>query len=44
MNTLFQPVIQAKPFLKWAGGKTQLLTSIESKLPNDLKVGWTARC
>lgn len=25
----------ARPFLKWAGGKTQLLSSIESNLPKD---------
>ena len=29
--------LQAKPFLKWAGGKTQLLSDIEKALPNDLK-------
>lgn len=27
----------AKPFLKWAGGKTQLLSDIESNLPEDIK-------
>ena len=29
----------AKPFLKWAGGKTQLLNAIEKKIPSDLKDG-----
>ena len=29
--------LQAKPFLKWAGGKTQLLTDIEKALPKNLK-------
>lgn len=28
---------QAKPFLKWAGGKGQLLTQLDLHLPNDLK-------
>jgi len=29
----------AKPFLKWAGGKGQLLTEIERRLPQGLKTG-----
>ena len=31
--------MDAKPFLKWAGGKTQILRQIEENLPNDLKEG-----
>ena len=29
----------AKPFLKWAGGKTQLLDEISARLPDGLKTG-----
>lgn len=32
-------IIQAKPVLKWAGGKSQLLTQINSHLPTKLKIG-----
>ena len=32
---------KAKPFIKWAGGKTNLLGSIESKLPYDRDASFT---
>ncbi len=28
---------KAKPFIKWVGGKSQLIDSIESTLPKDFK-------
>jgi DNA adenine methylase len=30
---------KAKPFLKWAGGKTQLLDEIDARLPEELRTG-----
>jgi len=29
--------LKAKPFLKWAGGKTQLLVELEERIPNKIK-------
>lgn len=29
----------ARPFLKWAGGKSQLLSTIEKRIPKQLKIG-----
>ncbi|XRP96615.1 DNA adenine methylase [Methanocaldococcus sp. 16A] len=31
--------MEVKPFLKWAGGKTQILKQIDENLPNELKEG-----
>jgi len=39
--TLTEKLIAAKPFLKWAGGKNQLLDEIERRLPNELRTGET---
>jgi DNA adenine methylase len=32
-------VPSARPFLKWAGGKTQLLGEFNKRLPEELKTG-----
>lgn len=31
--------VKAKPFIKWAGGKTQLLPLFQNYYPNELKIG-----
>lgn len=39
----FRMAIQAKPFLKWAGGKSQLLSQFENFYPTELKQGKVER-
>lgn len=31
----FDGMIQARPFIKWVGGKTQLLDEVNKSLPRD---------
>lgn len=39
MTRQAKPVPDARPFLKWAGGKTQLLQQFSRRFPPDLKMG-----
>lgn len=39
MSVTAEKSLLAKPFLKWAGGKTQLLKEIECRFPKGLKTG-----
>ena len=39
MPILAEKTLKPKPFLKWAGGKTQLLDEIERRMPNGLSTG-----
>jgi DNA adenine methylase len=39
MTKLLKTVSHAGPFLKWAGGKTQLLRQLSKRLPNEMKKG-----
>lgn len=37
INLYNKPIIKAEPFLKWVGGKRQLIPEIEDKLPLKIK-------
>lgn len=37
MDVLFSETMYAKPFLKWAGGKSQLIPAIEAALPKEIR-------
>jgi DNA adenine methylase len=39
MTKQLKPLPHARPFLKWAGGKTQLLKQISKRLPTEMKYG-----
>lgn len=39
MTKLLKTVSHAGPFLKWAGGKTQLLRQLSKRLPSEMKKG-----
>ncbi len=43
MITTVDKQVTAKPFLKWAGGKTQLLSEIENRLPKKILTGQITR-
>ena len=39
MSVITEKQRLAKPFLKWAGGKGQLLAEIERRLPQGIRTG-----